>query len=84
MFRRLKKNSIHTMLEYKKEIGESSGSDVTRTFSFENRGHICWKIGHVIRQHMCQRKFHVHLSANSDALQRYDCLLFSKNLHLMA
>ena len=63
------------MLEYTKEIGESSGSDVTGTFSFENRGHICWKIGHVIRQHMCQRKFHVHLSAKSIALQGYGWLL---------
>ena len=70
------------MLEYTKEIGESSGSDVTRTFSFENRGHIFWKIGHVIRQHMCQRKFHVHLSAKSDALQVYDCLLSSITLAL--
>ena len=48
---------------------------MTGTFSFENRGHICWKIGHVIRQHMCQRKFHVHLSAKSIALQGYGWLL---------
>ena len=70
------------MLEYTKEIGESSGSDVTGTFSFENRGHICWKIGHVIRQHMCQRKFHVHLSAKSIALQGYGCLLSSMILKI--
>ena len=31
---------------------------------------IFWKIGHVIRQHMCQRKFHVHLSTNSTSLQQ--------------